>query len=49
MSQKVDQRLKVEDFNSYQTRKFAESSKNIRRILDQEIKNVTKHYERYKV
>ena len=45
----VSKRLKIEDFNRYQTKKFDDSSQKIRKILDQEIKKVSQHHEEYKI
>lgn len=49
LSREVSDRLKIEDFNFIQARKFNEGCKNIRKTLDHEMKIVTARHEEYKV
>ena len=49
LSSKMETRLKNEDFNIYQAKKFNEGCRNIRKILDNEIKIVSSHHEQYRV
>ena len=48
-SVEVTQRMKDEDFNFYQAKKFENGCKNIRKILDSDMKKVKARHQEYKV